>query len=183
MSSISDTLRAIAVKAGIDPNLFVSVAEVESSLNPNAVGDKGTSFGLFQLHRGGQAPSQYSDKQLLDPALNARLALPGIQQGISSAGAFNDSLSWFYKFAVASGHPGNDRGLALSEAAKIKTAYDKGSADSVPAQDDQTGQQQSGSPFGALGATLQRSGIEILFMIIGIFILIVAIAIATGGGG
>ena len=46
-------IRAQAAARGIDPNVAVQVFRAESGLNPNAVGDQGTSFGVAQLHYGG----------------------------------------------------------------------------------------------------------------------------------
>ena len=46
-----------AAKYGIDPLAAIAVAQVESQLNPRAVGDNGTSFGPFQLHQGGALPA------------------------------------------------------------------------------------------------------------------------------
>ncbi len=44
----------IANQFGVPPNLALAIAQNESGLNPNAVGDNGTSFGLYQLHIGGE---------------------------------------------------------------------------------------------------------------------------------
>ena len=49
------------------------IEQVESGGNPNAVGDNGTSFGLFQLHWGGLGTG-YSELQLKDPTINATIA-------------------------------------------------------------------------------------------------------------
>lgn len=65
-----------ARRSGIPAYIPLTIAEWESGLNPAAVGDAGTSFGLFQLHRGGLAPSSLSDAQLKDPAVNASVAIP-----------------------------------------------------------------------------------------------------------
>jgi hypothetical protein len=60
-------IREVAAKKGADPDLMVAVARVESGLRPDAVGDGGTSFGLFQDHIGGAGgktkaeASQYTD--------------------------------------------------------------------------------------------------------------------------
>lgn len=52
-SGIEDYIRAAAIKRGIDPDVAVAVFTAESGLNPGAVGDTGTSFGVTQLHYGG----------------------------------------------------------------------------------------------------------------------------------
>jgi hypothetical protein len=67
-------LRALAASVGFpDPNLAAAVAMAESSGNPFAVGDGGTSFGLWQIH----APShpEFDKAQLLSATYNAHAAL------------------------------------------------------------------------------------------------------------
>ena len=51
---------------GIDPNAAVRVASAESRLNPAAVGDDGSSNGVFQLHSGGVAPGGNSVAGMAD---------------------------------------------------------------------------------------------------------------------
>jgi hypothetical protein len=48
-------IRKSAISQNIDPDVAVKVAMGESGLDVGAVGDKGTSFGVFQLHYGGLA--------------------------------------------------------------------------------------------------------------------------------
>lgn len=67
--------------AGVDPALMVAVAMEESGLRPGAVGDQGTSFGLYQLHRGG-ALGNLTPQQASDPNTNAGL----IARAIKAAG-------------------------------------------------------------------------------------------------
>ena len=52
-AEIIAAIRKAAISQGIDPDQAVRVATAESSLDVNAVGDRGTSFGIFQLHVGG----------------------------------------------------------------------------------------------------------------------------------
>lgn len=50
------TIEAAAARHGVSPAWLVAVARCETRgdpFNPRAVGDRGTSFGVFQLHRGG----------------------------------------------------------------------------------------------------------------------------------
>ena len=71
------TLGAIisaAGKYGVDPALAIATATLESGLNPHAVGDHGTSLGLFQLHRGGELGSM-SRKQAFNAYLNSARGL------------------------------------------------------------------------------------------------------------
>lgn len=110
---------------GVPDRLWQSVVQIESGGDPNQVGDHGTSFGLFQLHIGGQAPAGFTNAQLLDPATNARYGLPAIRNAWQSLGpSFNDSVDWWSKFAAQSGHPGYDPVLDPQVAVKLKAAYD-----------------------------------------------------------
>lgn len=59
---------------GVDPRLALSIAQYESGLNPAAVGDGGTSYGLYQLHQGGELGS-LTPAQAFNPVTNADTAL------------------------------------------------------------------------------------------------------------
>jgi len=72
--SIIDTITAVAHLKDIDPILAVSIAILESGLNPRAVGDNFTSFGLYQLHKGGEL-GKLTEEQAFDPTTNAQTAL------------------------------------------------------------------------------------------------------------
>lgn len=48
-------IRAAAIQRGIDPNIPLQIAMAEGGGNIGAIGDRGSSFGLFQLHYGGVA--------------------------------------------------------------------------------------------------------------------------------
>lgn len=65
---------SVAKAKGINPLLALAIAYHESGLDPTAVGDGGTSFGLFQLHQGGELGSM-SKAQAFNPVLNAQVAL------------------------------------------------------------------------------------------------------------
>ncbi len=87
----------------------LTIAEHESRLNPRAVGDHGTSFGLFQLHRGGGiAPENVTDEQLKDPRINAQIAMPhlakGYKRGVEKGLTEFELLKYI---ANTSGWPGN----------------------------------------------------------------------------
>jgi hypothetical protein len=66
----------VAKEVGVDPKLAVAMMLVESGGNNRAVGDNGTSFGLFQLHEGGMLTSAHlTPTQAMDPETNARVSL------------------------------------------------------------------------------------------------------------
>ncbi len=120
-AQIEQIITSVAVSLKVDPKLAIATAEQESGLNPNAVGDNGTSFGLFQLHRGGEL-GNLTQAQADDPATNAKVA-----------------LTEFAK--VSKSHPGIDPGqlAALAQrpaqpaqyAAKVDALYGKVSVPSV----------------------------------------------------
>ncbi|HEY4000116.1 MAG TPA: transglycosylase SLT domain-containing protein [Candidatus Xenobia bacterium] len=64
----------IAQQKGVDPTTAVATMLVESGGNNRSVGDHGTSFGLFQLHQGGELGNM-SPQQAFDPGTNASTAL------------------------------------------------------------------------------------------------------------
>lgn len=70
------TVATVAARNGVDPVVAVAMMLVESGGNNRAVGDGGTSFGLFQLHEGGMLTAAgLSSTQAFDPAANAQVAL------------------------------------------------------------------------------------------------------------
>ncbi|MCW2972542.1 MAG: hypothetical protein JWN72_815 [Thermoleophilia bacterium] len=73
------TVASVAKQVGVDPVAAVAMMLVESGGNAHAVGDGGTSFGLFQLHEGGMLSSAgLSSTQAFDPATNARVSLTSL---------------------------------------------------------------------------------------------------------
>lgn len=83
LSAIEQAIVAQAEANGVDPRLALSDAQQESGLNPTAVGDQGTSFGLFQLHEGGELGS-LSPTQAFNPSTNASVALSVMGQVIQA---------------------------------------------------------------------------------------------------
>ena len=55
--SVRDLILRFAKKYRLDPAAVMAVARGEGGLGWGAVGDSGTSFGPFQLHRGGALPA------------------------------------------------------------------------------------------------------------------------------
>lgn len=98
-----------AKKVNLPEWIPLAIAKHESRLNPRSVGDNGTSFGLFQLHRGGGlAPEHLTDDELKDPRTNAQIAMPhlmkgykrGVQKGLTD-------FALLKYIANTSGWPGN----------------------------------------------------------------------------
>lgn len=84
-ASVVATIQAVAKQLGVDPNLALATAYQESKFNPTAVGDRGTSFGLFQLHQGGELGSM-TPQQAFDPARNAQTSLSVVRQAALGGG-------------------------------------------------------------------------------------------------
>ncbi len=47
---IKDYIAVESIVGGVNPQMMQNIAEKESEFNVNAVGDKGTSYGIFQIH-------------------------------------------------------------------------------------------------------------------------------------
>lgn len=63
--------------AGLDDEYVpITISRCESGLDPALQKDGG--YGLFQLHRGGLAQATLTDEELLDPHVNASLAIRGM---------------------------------------------------------------------------------------------------------
>src|SRR5581483_542745 len=103
LANIYNAVEPIAQQYHIPDPIWETVAYVESGFNQNALGDQGTSYGLFQLHIGGQFPAQYLNNPtaLDDPALNAQYAMPAIARAWQSLQPSFDagSASWWEQFA------------------------------------------------------------------------------------
>lgn len=103
------TVAGVASQLGVSTPLAEAVAWHESGLNPTAVGDHGTSFGLFQLHQGGELGS-LTPQQAFNPTTNADVALtriaqvahamPGADPGIIAADAQRPAVPYAYARAV-----------------------------------------------------------------------------------
>lgn len=59
-------IRETATKYGIDPDTAIKVAQSEGLANP--VGDRGKSFGAFQLYTGGGLGNEFQKATGLDPS-------------------------------------------------------------------------------------------------------------------
>ena len=105
MTSITDQITVVARKLGVDPRLAIAMAQQESGLDPHAVGDHGTSYGLYQLHQGGEL-GNLTPTSAFDPTTNASVALAEVAR-------------------VAKTHPGASPGqiAALAQRPADPTAY------------------------------------------------------------
>ncbi|MGE7874485.1 transglycosylase SLT domain-containing protein [Bacillus paramycoides] len=123
LAKVRTTIKQISIEYGIPSWIPLSIAFHESKFDPNAVGDQETSFGLFQLHRGGLAPEDLADEELKNAETNTRIAISNMTN------AYNHGLQQKLKglellkhVANTSGWPGN-KGVQWTEK---QTDYNKG---------------------------------------------------------
>lgn len=91
---IQSMIVRVAKEEGVDPALALSIAHVETggSFNPNAVGDNGNSFGLFQIHR----PSHPDYKGGTDPEANARYGIRLFKRLLDANNGSVNKAIWAY---------------------------------------------------------------------------------------
>ena len=77
--SIKDLVFRLSKEYGVSPALSLRVAKCESGLNPDAIGDRGYSRGLWQIHK--KHHPYVTDDQAFDPEWSTRWSLEKIKQG------------------------------------------------------------------------------------------------------
>lgn len=108
LGPVFDAIARAARELGVPVDLALAIAYHESGLNPNAVGDNGSSFGLFQLHRGGELGTM-SQQQANDPYTNAKRALTEV------ASVMRRHPGWSYgQIAAAAQRPANQGAYAAA---------------------------------------------------------------------
>lgn len=85
-AEVEKTIREMAVDHGIDPDLAVAIAEVESGLNPNAVGQLG-ELGVFQLR------PEFHDVRRGDKRHNVKVAMRYMNQLMKDCAHYGSA--WF----------------------------------------------------------------------------------------
>lgn len=158
--SIPDLIRSIATQMGEGAGMsgsalqsFVyaamATAYQESGFNPQAVGDNGTSFGLFQLHEGGELGSN-TPQWAYDPANNIRRAL---QQFISVYQQNPDIATNPGEWAAEAQRPGDPSAYAES----VNSHFQQFSNGSIPIGPSVTGVAPAGIGGGVPQAGFQPS--------------------------
>src|SRR5579864_6458358 len=139
--AILTAIEPVTSKFDVPTRLISAIIEVESNWNTHALGDNGTSWGIFQLHFGGQAnaalraltghgePWDATEEALLyEPLTNALYAMPSIAVAWDALKATFDenSPNWWRTFAAESGHPGGSAADpdTQDEATKLRIAYE-----------------------------------------------------------
>lgn len=150
-TNVYNAVEPIAQQYNVPDAIWENLAYYESNMNTNIVGDGpqygGYSYGLFQLHvadnwnAGGQGNTAlqqltghsypYSQTELnllLDPAINARYAMPSIASAWSQYGSsFQNNYNWWIQFLAASGHPGGNANDPITQnyTKSFMTLYNK----------------------------------------------------------
>ena len=104
----------VARQKGVDPVTAVACMLVESGGSNAATGDNGSSFGLFQLHRGGELGNM-SEADARDPRRNAETALSVFA---ANQGKYSDPG----QLAAASQRPADREGYARKVDAMLPEA-------------------------------------------------------------
>lgn len=75
---------------GVDPEVALAVAQVESNLNPSAISPT-NDYGLFQLNR--RSFPEYSTDELLDPNKNIILGIQYLAK-MQKECSHKDDINW-----------------------------------------------------------------------------------------
>lgn len=128
--NILNLLIQVAHEEGLTPaqqRAFIATARQESGLNPRAVGDGGTSYGLFQHHVGGAGGSTHEQaRRYLNPMTSAR-----------------ERAKWFRSMNIRGG-----AGAAALQRPADPTGYAR-SVDTLLGRSPSTGSSPGGTPRGS----------------------------------
>jgi Transglycosylase SLT domain len=111
-TTVDQAIFAAAAKYGVPPEVLFADAQVESGLNPTAVGDG--SYGLFQEQEGGELTTIANAE---NPTYAANLAA----QTFKAAQQANPNMTWG-QIAAAAQRPANQVGYAQQVNAQLGTA-------------------------------------------------------------
>lgn len=120
MTTIPELIRSMAADAGYSPNVgnaLVGISHHESSHDPRALGDGGTSYGLFQLHRNGGALGNISDAQARkywDPRENTAFALRAIKPFVNSGMSVEQAVDAISRKFERPANPSGEIAAALA---------------------------------------------------------------------
>lgn len=111
--TVACLVRSVADQASVPQWLLMGIVSAESGFDPRALGDGRTSYGLLQLHVGGQADDYTAGPltDLFDPYTNLHTGIPYIATAYLDAvtiGLVDQAL--IAHVATHSGHPGRVTG-------------------------------------------------------------------------
>lgn len=99
-SSIEDIIRKEARRQGLNEDIALSIATIESGLNPRAIGPK-KEIGLFQIR---PEFSPVSKKALLNPKINARIGIMKLIEARDRCPVYED-MTWVICYNNGWRHP------------------------------------------------------------------------------
>lgn len=105
-----DRVKSIMDQWGLPTSVWYPIALAESNFDPNAMGDNGSSVGLFQLNTAGGQGAGYARDALLDPVLNAEIAARSMAAAFQTVKDTVPPYLWASETARRSGHPGGSIG-------------------------------------------------------------------------
>lgn len=123
--TVAQIIAEVAKSYGIPPAVALSIASQESGLNPDAVGDGGTSFGIYQLHEGGELGS-HSEAWAENVKNNAETAL----REVAEVRANEPDANWG-KVAADAQRPKDRAGYAASVDSILNTFQSSGQPNAV----------------------------------------------------
>lgn len=116
-NTVVDTIKSIASDTRVALAMLMG-AQLESGMNPNAVGDSGKSHGIFQIYL--VAHPNVTADQARDPAWATRFMLPAYQAGVARV----DPALW-------NSNPKQAAALAAFYAERPKVMYPQARIDSA----------------------------------------------------
>lgn len=90
--TVQEKIIAYANQVGLNPNLALAVAKQESGFNPNAIGDGGKSFGIYQIH----SPSHPDYKGGTNVDANIKYGIDMLKRLSDQYNGDVDKILWAY---------------------------------------------------------------------------------------
>lgn len=152
---ITQIITQEATALGVDPQLALAVAEQESGMNPDSIGDGGHSVGLFQLNDQGEGAGM-STAARQDPVANARIAITQIANVMKSQPGLSPG-----QIAAAAQRPADQVGYAKAiDAAMGNTLSPEQQADQSASGSTYRAQSAQGQATTGDGAVLSEADLE-----------------------
>lgn len=79
LAKARNTIQQVSKEHGIPSWIPLSIAFYESKFDLNKVGDKGSAFGLFQLHQDGLESKDLTREDLINEETNTRIAISSME--------------------------------------------------------------------------------------------------------
>lgn len=155
MANIAALIQQTGARMGLTPaqiKVLIAGAKVESGLDPTAVGDGGTSYGLYQMHVGGAGGKTHEEAQrYLDPLTAIENRARFVKQNNITTGAQFAALQ---RPADPAGYAKKVdaalRGVSVDLNAPVKGGTAGGSAGAAPATATSTPARAGAASYGLL---------------------------------